>query len=740
MPAMDLGRAAPTRRSFVLLAGAIIVVAVLAAYRNSLGGALVFDDFLSIRDNPSIRHLWPLSSALSPPAGARTVSGRPILNLSFALNYALGGTDVRGYHAVNVAIHALAALFLFGITRRTLERTIQAGGASPASAERFGGEAVLVAFAAALLWAVHPLQTESVTYLVQRAEALMGLFYLCSLYAFIRGAEVPTEAGSQAASRRWFALSVVSCLLGAGTKEVIVSAPLVFLLYDRTFIAGSFRGAWRRRRGVYLALSLSWIELTYLVAGNHDRGGTAGMDMGSKAFWDYWPTQGPAIVRYLKLAVWPVSQQIDYGFETRWFEQPLSGVPADLAVLGLLALTAIGIWRRPALGFLGACFFAVLAPTSLIPGMRQTVVEHRMYLALAPFLILLVLALERGLNRLAGRGRTAAWLTLGATLAASAAAAVLSARRNEVYRSDRSVWADVVAKQPDSVTGLNNLGNDLFQAGRLQEAKECYQRAVRAEPAYLRGYINLGHSLEALGRNQEAMDQYRTALRLRPDYPEGHANLGRVLATLGRGAESVAEFERALQLKPGDAETHNNLGAEFLVLGRFADAQAQFGEAVVLNPDYAEAEGNLGLALYRGGRPADAVGALERALRLGSDQPSAHFTLGLALQASGRMAEAAAEFQEVARREPGSAEARNNLGSALALLGRISAAQAQFAEAVKLKPDYAEAHRNLGQALEETGRLPEAIAEFREALKLKPDFAAAREDLAAALKAGPTRN
>src|ERR1035438_8682098 len=365
---MDSGRPATSSRTAVWLAAAVIVLGILAAFHNSFRGAWVFDDFPSIRDNPTLRHLWPPGPALSPPPGGTTVSGRPILNLSFAINYALGGADVRGYHALNLAIHVFAALTLFGVIRRTLGRT-----ALP-------GRALLIAFAVALLWGVHPLQTESVTYIVQRAESLMGLFYLLTIYAFIRGAEAQDRPG-QLAARGWFAIAVVACLLGAGTKEVIVSAPLICLLYDRTFLAGTFREAWHRRRTVYLGLASSWLLLGWLAMGNRDRGGTAGVGAGMQAFWTYWPTQGPAILRYLRLVVWPAHQLIDYGFEFRWVRHPLSGVPADLAVLGLLALTVFASWRRPALGFLGIWFFAILAPTSLIPGLRQTVVEHRMYLA-----------------------------------------------------------------------------------------------------------------------------------------------------------------------------------------------------------------------------------------------------------------------------------------------------------------------------------------------------------------------
>ncbi len=230
----------------------LVIAAGIWAYHNSLTGPFIFDDLPSISDNRTIRHLWPAWYALSPPHGrGTTVEGRPVLNFTLAVNYAFDGVKPWGYHVVNLAIHILAGLTLFGIVRRTLRQ--------PALRERFGAVANDLALATAVLWIVHPLQTESVTYLSQRAESLMGLFYLLTMYCFIRGT-ASRSAGP------WFIFSIVACLLGMATKEVMVSAPLMTLLYDRTFLSGSFREAWRRRRLLYLALGGTWILLGYLVA------------------------------------------------------------------------------------------------------------------------------------------------------------------------------------------------------------------------------------------------------------------------------------------------------------------------------------------------------------------------------------------------------------------------------------------------------------------------------------------
>ena len=233
----------------------------MTAYNNSLSGPFVFDDLPAIAENPSIRRLWPPSEALVPRLdGGLTVSGRPLVNLSLAINYAWSGDKAWSYHLVNLLIHVSAGLALFGIARRTFSQ--------PGLVGRFGDAALWLAFSVALIWLLHPLQTESVTYVVQRAESLMGLCYLLTIFCFVRSIE-------SLRSGYWLGLSLTACLLGMAAKEVMVSAPLMVFLYDRTFVAGSFGEAWRRRRVYYLGMGATWALLGWLAIGTTGRGGAA---------------------------------------------------------------------------------------------------------------------------------------------------------------------------------------------------------------------------------------------------------------------------------------------------------------------------------------------------------------------------------------------------------------------------------------------------------------------------------
>jgi tetratricopeptide (TPR) repeat protein len=705
------------RACAVLFAFALIVIALSAAYANSLTGKFIFDDLTSVPENPTIRHLWPLSSALTPPHGTgATVEGRPVLNLSFALNFALGGTRVQGYHIVNLAIHILACLVLFGIVRRTLAR----------SADFLRPDALPIACVCALIFGLHPLQTESVSYIAQRAESLMGLLFLVSLYGAIR-------AAASDRSSWWLALSIAAACLCAGTKEVAIALPLIVLLYDRTFLAGSFAGAWRQRRSLYLGLAASWVVLACLALSTGDRGGTIGSRAGITP-WDYALCQSRAIFHYLRLCFWPAPLIADYGTNFVPFSQAL---PWAIALLAILSAIAHALVKRPALGFLGAWFFIILAPTSsFVGGPRQMLAEHRLYLSLAAVVLGTVLLLYRYLGR-----RT---LALGVIIAA--VCAVVTAERNEAYHDSLSLYQDTVLHRPNNAWAHYDLGLSLENNGRPQEALAQYQEALRLKPDYAEAHNNLGLLLaRRFGRQTDALAHYESALRLKPDYAEAHNNLGLFLARQpGRQAEAIAHFETALRLKPDDAEVHNNLANLLARLpGRQTDAIAQFETALRLKPDYAEAHYNLANLLARlPDRQADTIVHYETALRLKPDFAEAHYNLAnFFASLPGRQAEAIAHFETALRLKPDFAGAHYNLANLLASLpGRQAEAIDHYETALRLKPDFAGAHNNLANLLASLpGRQAEAIAHFETALRLLPNSFVIHFNLGRVLEALPNR-
>jgi len=676
----------------------LIVAAGIWAYHNSFQGPLVLDDVKNILENPSIHHLWPIWKALSP-SPTSLVGGRPVVNLSLALNYAVGGTGVWGFHAVNLAIHILASLTLYGIVRRTLLRTARSGDRHRTGVqEGFGTSAEWIALAVALLWTVHPLQTEAVSYISQRCESLMGLFYLLTLYCFVRGVEGSGSTGaSPFRSLGWFCLSVAACFLGMASKEVMVTAPVMVLLYDQTFVSGSFREAWSRHRRLYLGLAGSWLLLGYLMAGLHNR--SVGYGLGI-SWGGYALAECQAVVRYLRLALWPHPLVFDYGFYV-----PTKEMVAVAPYALILAVLATGVLfalkRRPAIGFVGAWFFVILAPTSsVVPIVGSPIAEHRMYLPLASVVTLTVLGtIALGKRLFQDRPGIVVGCMTGAAVAVLLSS--LTIHRNQDYHSALATWQDTVEKRPNNPRAHNCLGLALVQLGRLQGA--------------------IGH--------------YEMAVRMQPDYVEAHNNLGVALVEEHRAQEAMEQWEEALRLKPDDAEVHDNLGNAMLQAGKIQEAISQFEQALRINPDYADAHSGLGLALEETGRLPEAIGHWEQALRINpecAEAPLAHYNLGLALMGQSRLPEAISHYEKALQIRPNHAEGHNNLGVALMRQGRLPEAIAHYERAVQIEPDYAEAHFNMGLALEKLGSTQEAISQYEKALQLTPDFVQAEKALARA--------
>lgn len=589
------------------VAAIVLVLAGFVAWANSFSGPFVFDDRPAILANSTLDHF---ATALAPPRDGGTVAGRPLVNVSLWLNRAVSGTEVWSYHAFNLLVHVSAALVLFGLIRRTLARSKRTDATRATS----------VAFAATLLWTVHPLQTAAVTYMIQRAESLMGLALLLTLYAFARGADVGGAPSKRAAELPWLVLSIAACAAGMAAKEVMFVAPLLVLLYDRTFVSGSFAAAWRSRPRYYAALAATWALLAWLVTTNAGRSGTAGFSSGVSP-WAYALTQAVAIPHYLRLAMWPRGLVFDYGTVTA---NDVAAITAGVALIAVLVGGMIASLRRaPALGFVGAGFFLVIAPSSsVVPIATQTIAEHRMYVPLAALTVAFVLLLERAWPR-----RTW-WVAVG--LAVPLVAGTWA--RNRDYASAVALWNDTVAKRPNNARAHSQLGNALTQAGRAEEALAQYEMAVRLAPGDAWAHNNLANGLAATGRLVDALPHYEAALRLQPGSGVAELNYAQALTRSNRPAEALAHFATADKLGVLDAASHYNYGVALARTRELKPAIEQFRATLRADPTHVGALVNLGNALLLSGDPQDAIEAYETALRLRPEDPMARQNLARARQ------------------------------------------------------------------------------------------------------------
>lgn len=623
-----------------------LCVAIVAVYAPSLRAPFVFDDTAAVTLNPTIRHLlsWQV---LAPPGDGGTTSGRPLVNLTLALNHALGGENPFGYHLFNVVLHAASALMLFGLLRRTLGLVAVSRLSAPAWAA-----------AVTTLWALHPMQTESVICVAQRTELLGGFFILLALYAFVRAV-----AGNQKCARGWAAVALGATTLGVTAKETVVVAPVLVGLYDRAFVAGSFRAAWRTRRGFYLALAATWVPLLALVlAGGGTRGVAAGLGLGVSA-WQYLLTQAGALGRYLTLTVWPHPLVLDYGTAVvgSWREVWVPGT----VVLALLALTVWLLVRRPRAGFVAAWAFVLLAPSSsVIPLVTQTVAEHRMYLPLAGPIVALALGLG---------GWRPRWV-VPVLLGVASLMALLTVRRALQYRDPVVIWSETVAHAPANPRAEHNLALALQNAGQAGAAETHFARAIALDPRYVPARYAWGLALLQRGRADDSVRQLETAVELEPRHADAWLALGNARMQLEQLGAALTAYENSLRLVDAPDVRHNVVVA-LVAAGRAAEraadaaaAEQAYRRAIELGVGESEPRQRLGLLLAQAGRLDEAAHWLREVLRVAPGEIAATANLANVLVLQGRAREAIPLYEQVLRQRPGDPRTEENLAAARASL------------------------------------------------------------------------
>lgn len=720
----------------------LLLIAVgLLAYYSSFDGVFLFDDRSHVIGERRLDQLWPLTDALA--------RRRPVVDYTIAINYALGGENPWGYHAVNVGVHILAAITLFGVVRRTLRRG--------SLRERFGDAAPWFALAVAMIWVTHPLLTQGVTYIIQRSESMMGLFYLLTLYCVLRGVDSSRSLG-------WFVIAVVSCALGMGSKAVMVTAPVMVLIFDRVFLSSSIKEALQRRWGLYVGLAATWSVLWASGVARsvlNPASKFSYVGFGYKGFTplEYLQTQSGVLVHYLRLSFWPHPLCLDY----HWPAPPgLSAVvPQAVVVLLLLAGTVWALLRKPWLGFLGVWFFVILAPTSSFVPIKDPIFEHRMYLSLAGVVALAVFLAHFLMRHLSLRFSLKDWtrrsVAAGFVVCVVGALTYGTYQRNQVYQNEVGMWRDVRAKQKDSPRAAENLGTALLAVKgtqgaasvreQMKEAASVLEEAVRMNPRSTQAYNGLGFARVSFGEVGMAVEAFRQAIRLDPSFTRARKNLGKALNDQGKPDEALQQFAEVLRIDPRDHDARLEFANTFLSQRKFDEAVEQYVYIVSEDPKHSSAWTNLGTAYLsraqmRAGqsqRPVDpaalekAVEAFQAALRIDPESASAQNSLGIVHATRGEFDQAIEAFRRALLSDPNSSSAHYNLANCLVEKGDVEGAVRHFVAALKIRPDNPSAHYDLGALLAKQGETTQAIQAFRRTLDLRPDHIPAQRALEAAL-------
>ena len=592
-----------------------LVAVIACAYVTSFRGEFVFDDVNEIVTNPALRDLPPWRAMFV----GKTLPARPLPYLSFALNHALGAARPFGYHLVNLAVHLAAALALFDLVRTTLE--------SPRLRDEYGRRAACLAGTVAAIWAVHPIQTQAVTYVYQRIESMTGLFVLASLAAWAR-------AGEGGWQPRWACAAVVAAAAAMASKENAVFLPLAAATYDWCFWPAEGR---RRRWPWYAALAATWLVLAaHLWMQRHE---FQEFEPGRVAPLAYLATQGGVILHYLALSAWPARQCIDYGWPIAagW-----SAFPACAVVAAGLALTCVGVARRRVWAFPAAFFFLALAPTSSVLPVAAAAAEHRMYLPLAGVVTLVVLAADRLVRR---RWPGCAGLTSGWPAAiALVVIGCLAARtldRNRIYADPQRLWAEAVAMNPANDVAQARLAEVTFaRTGDVEAAIGPAERAVRLNPTsdVLRNLILACRRPDQLPI-QERLSRLEVDLKSAAFGAAARESLeaaGR-LVTILRNEGRVEGMERATALLP---DMERVLGPHDLTT---LSTQVIVAQGLLGAGDAAGAERVAAAALAGVGHSAERPAALAQA---------AAAALAESLRRQGREADAADLLQRLEARQP----------------------------------------------------------------------------------------
>ena len=665
---------------------AMVVIGV-AAYANSVRIPFLWDDLPSIVHNETIRRFWAFPGALAPPLET-PMAGRPVVNVSLAINYAIDGLRVNGYHWMNIGIHVACAMLVYLVAWRAL--------ASQRVDATLRDRAHTTAWLAAVLWMVHPLQTEAVDYVTQRTESMMGLFLLLTLYCSMRSMREP-ERGTW-----WPSGAVLCCVLGMACKASMAPAPVLVLLYDRAFESTSLTVALRRRPWLYMGLAASWIVLVALMwaAPRSTVGGS-----GAESWQIYGLNQLDLVARYLRLAVWPQGLVLDYGLPRALTLRDVW--PEALVLLVLVTGVSRACLRRPAVGFAGIACILMLAPTSsVIPIITEVGAERRMYV---PMMALVVLATAAGhlcVERLRQRFPAAAHqLAIGGVAIAAGLAVVLASltvSRNALYRDPVALWQDTIRLRPHSRARLS-LAAALMESGRATDAVAELRLALHDFPEA--GYA-LGSLLYKDGRLDEAVDAlnvFVTASERDRSRTEARSLLARIFTSRQEWDRAAAEYRAILEVSPLDRDAHEHLGDVLLSRDQWDDAVAEYDRAAA-GSARADLEVKRGLA-HKGANRLDAATVrFERALVLDPRTPQAHRNLAEIAWESGNREAAVRHAQAELTRNSSDASTHNFLGVVLASSGNVREGAEHFREALRIDPTNRRAAENLARAERDSPR------------------------------------
>ncbi|MEA1928337.1 MAG: tetratricopeptide repeat protein [Candidatus Auribacterota bacterium] len=653
-----------------------MVVLIVAVYGQTVFSSFHFDDRSSILMNPVLKsgsgtigelwHYWPT---------------RVITTFTFFLNYRTCGLEPFGYHLVNLLIHIANSILVYFILLYSSDG-IRSRPADPWNWSIWAG---------ALIFALHPVQTQAVTYIAQRAASLAVAFYLSGFLLYIL-------ATKYKGSKLCFCLAWLAGGAAMFCKEMAVTFPLAVILWDCIFAGNNTKS--RSRRWLIFLVLIIVIPLTVQVYSNNPRyndsnqiesgetspgfepimGGVKAPDRITYAL-----TQIRVMVTYIRLIILPIGQNLDYdqAVFSSFLEPEI--ILSSILILSLLFLAFLLRKKNIAGAAFGIFFFflALLPESGLIP-IRDLIFEHRLYL---PFLGLAFMV-----ARIDFSSRRVIFLSGTIIIFFS----VLTFARNRVWLDEITLWTDTVMKSPGKARPRNNLGYLFNQEGEYDRARQILSRAIEITPDYPEAMVNLAISYKNLETLSRAEEICRRALEIKSAYPEGHNTLGDILRLQERPIEAEEEYRRAIELNPGLSAARNNLANLYREMGKPGLAETLYSQALKEGEENPVYLNNIGLSLLDRGRIDDAIRSFRRAITRNPELAPAHYNLGNALFAAGDLEGTRDSFRRAIKVDHRYSRAFFNLGVVESKLGNWDDALSSFLSVLKIEPDNAGAHLKAG--------------------------------------------
>lgn len=636
---------------------ALLIALTIAVYLNSFKGTWHFDDEKAILENQGIKHIESIPRIL------RGYLDRPILQVTFALNYHFGGLNIWGYHLVNLLLHVLVVLLIYAIGLRLIfaQSVLTQGAQRPLPRDLMS----LLPFWSALLYAVHPIHTESVTYVVSRSSVLATFFYMVGFWGFLWTVD-PWRGGRTIRVLLGIVWIGGAFLLGLGTKEIIITLPVMALVYLYLFVHGGAHllSFIKRYRWIFIAFGLAVAAyLTY----RHTHGGiasTLAAQRGVRSMTTNLLTECTVVaLYYLPRLMVPLRLNVDPDLPVVTSLLAPDLLLSFLVLGGLIFLAYHSRQRGPCLSFGILWLLITLTPTSSIIPLLDVAAEHRLYLPGVGFCLAWVYAILSFLAWLPGipaRSRNGAATVLLSLIALGSS--VGTVRRNTVYYSAYALWKDTVTKSPNKWRPHNNLADAYEKMGKLKEAEQEYRLILSWDAQNVRAHYGLGNVYQRSGRYEQAVEEYKKALVLRSKFTLAYNNLGSAYDALGRSTEAEEAYRKALELDPSFIRAYNNLAILYAEKGALDQALKTIQQALRRDPNYAIGTHTLGRIYLAQGRYEEAIAAFERSLKIKPDFIESLFALGEAEQRRGNVQRAVYWYTRVLTLNPRSAQTHRVLG------------------------------------------------------------------------------